>query len=287
MRRIVQLFTMLLLSFHSSGQHFELGYSIGLSNYLGDLAPSNLLVSLGESYPATGIFSKYNFNDRLALRGALSFGRIGSSDAHSNNSDFRKIRNLNFRTDIFELALIGEFNLLRYQPYQGERIFSPYIFGGIAVYSFNPKTFFEGEWYDLQALGTEGQGITGYPNKYKRTQISIPFGAGIKYMLLQRLNIGIEIGLRKTFTDYLDDTSNSYPDLVALAATNGQLAAELSWRTDDINEDAIPPTEGQGRGDPSDLDWYIFTKFSISYNFFNFGNSKKRYRPTKLKCPVF
>ncbi len=42
--------------------------------------------------------------------------------------------------------------------------------------------------------------------------ISIPFGAGIKYSLNERFNIGFEILHRYTNTDYLDDVSKTYVD---------------------------------------------------------------------------
>ncbi len=273
-----------------NAQHLELGASLGFSNYLGDLAPSSFIGSIGESHIATSIFSKYNFNDRIALLGSFSYGRIGSSDAASYirfNNNFRKERNLSFRSDIFELAIIGEFNILGFQPYLKEHPFAPYIFGGIAVYRFNPQASFNGAWHDLQPLGTEGQGLANQPQKYKLTQFSIPFGAGIKFTFHPRISIGMDIGLRKTFTDYLDDVSNAYPDLSLLEATNGTLASELSWRGDEIDMEASPPEAGSGRGDPTDLDWYVFSKVMISYNFFNYSNSKGRGKPTSLKCPVF
>jgi hypothetical protein len=60
-------------------------------------------------------------------------------------------------------------------------------------------------------LSTEGQGI--YPDKkpYSLWQPTIPFGGGVKFAITENLRIGFEIGLRKLFTDYLDDVSTSYP----------------------------------------------------------------------------
>ena len=69
------------------------------------------------------------------------------------------------------------------------------------------------QWIDLQPLGTEGQGTTAYPDrkKYSRTQIAIPMGGGVKISLNDNLNIAFSFSARKTYTDYLDDVSTTYP----------------------------------------------------------------------------
>ena len=83
----------------------------------------------------------------------------------------------------------------------------------------------------LQPLGTEGQQVSGkfpdrhYPKPYKRTQLSIPMGAGINYKVNRQINLGYEIGWRKTFTDYLDDVSGRYANPADLGQTvvNGKV----------------------------------------------------------------
>ena len=74
----------------------------------------------------------------------------------------------------------------------------------VSIYNFNPQAENRnGQWVDLQPLGTEGQGTTAYPErkKYARTQIAIPFGGGIKYTLNERLNIMFSFSARKSLTD--------------------------------------------------------------------------------------
>ena len=284
-----KLYTTLLLFvfvFNLSAQHLEIGFTLGGSNYLGDLAPSRFWTSLGETNVHTGIFGKYNLNDRLAFRASLNYGRIGADDSRSITADnFRLHRNLNFRSDITEVALTTEFNLFRFVPLHLKSRFSPYVSIGIGFFKFNPKASYQGEWYDLQPMGTEGQGLPNSPKKYRLIQPSVPLAAGFKYALTENLNVSFEYGMRKTFTDYLDDTSRNYPDLERLKQENGEMACKLSWRTDEITPDAKPPEPGSGRGDPTDMDWYIFAGFSISYNFIH-GNL---YQPPKMagkvKCP--
>ena len=283
------LFTLFLIvnAFQLNAQHFEIGATVGGSNYLGDLTPSSFYTSLGETNLSFGAFIRYNILGWAAIRGGVNYGKIAATDANANKGSHRVARNLSFRSDIFEVALTVEVNLLRYEAYNLRRPFSPYLFGGIAVFQFNPTTQYNGKWYDLQPLGTEGQGLPGYQNKYSLTQFSIPLGFGIKFTMNDKYNFGFEFGMRKTFTDYLDDVSRYYPDLEELALVNGQIAADLSWRTGEIDPEADPPSKGSGRGDPSDLDWYIFTGVFFSVNFFGNHYIENRKEKAKVKCAFF
>lgn len=242
------------------GQYTEIGLIAGTSNYQGDLAPQNLKVSLGKTHAFFGAFGRYNINDFVSAKVALSYGTISGNDADNNRS-----RNLSFKSDLIDVSITGEFNILGYQPYALQRVFSPYVFAGIGFVHFNPRTEYEGEWVELQPLGTEGQGLANHGSKYGLVQLVIPFGGGLKYAINDQWNLGIEMGLRKTFTDYLDDVSGQYVDEAELAAGNGDLAAALANRSGE----AI--TAGSFRGNPDVKDWYIFTGFSVSYNFMDNG----------------
>ncbi|MGK0387539.1 MAG: opacity protein-like surface antigen [Maribacter sp.] len=269
MKKLFYIF-LLILPYSLSAQ-IEAGVQVGVSNYLGDLAPSSLWTSLGETNFSAGVFARYNTGKWISIKAGFNYAKISAADSNGSPTVFKEKRNLSFRSNIYEIAVTGEFNILGYQPYNLERVFSPYIFVGIAGYKFNPQTQYEGGWVKLQPLGTEGQGMDGKPAAYKTVQISIPFGAGLKYAINDKWNLGLEIGFRKTFTDYLDDVSGTYVDLAALAAANGDLAAELSWRGDEISVDAIPPEDGTGRGNIKNKDWYLISVISVSYNFSDNG----------------
>jgi hypothetical protein len=82
----------------------------------------------------------------------------------------------------------------------------------------------------------------------------------------------LEVGYRKTFTDYIDDVSTDYYDNDKLRRRRGNMAADLA----DPSKGEIPtytrgtytydPTaEGMQRGDPSDKDAYIFTTITFSW----------------------
>ncbi len=249
-----------MLPYLANAQYTELGLIAGTTNYQGDLSPSNLKTSLGRTHASFGAFGRYNMTNHWSVKLGLTYGTISGDDVDNNRS-----RNLNFRSDLIDVSVTGEFNLLGYQPYALEKVFSPYAFIGIGFVHFNPRTKYNDEWVELQPLGTEGQGIGDNGDKYGLVQVVIPFGGGLKYAINDSWNLGAELGFRKTFTDHLDDVSDRYEDQDVLAAGNGELAATLANRTGE----AIPG--GTLRGNPENKDWYIFTGFSISYNFLDNG----------------
>ena len=281
------LFSLLIALFFPifmNAQHAEFGLMGGTSHYLGDLAPSSSRVSLGTTHFMGGAFIKYNFNNFVAVRLGGNYGKLSADDAKSS-IESQKIRNLSFESKLIEGSLIAEFNILGYQPYNLARPFSPYVFAGVAFFNFNPKADFNGDLIELQPLGTEGQGLAEFPERkmYQLTQFSIPLGVGVKYALSDQLNLGLEIGMRKTFTDYIDDVSLTYVDEVLLAENRGPETVALANRT------GSPIDTGSSRGNADNNDWYLISGITISYNFIDNGlvGSRKRGRRKNDGCPTF
>ena len=168
-----------------------------------------------------------------------------------------RLRNLSFRSDIIELSVTGELNLLPFHI-RAQKTSSPYLFAGLAGYYFNPQAQWKGEWYDLHDMHTENQ-------DYKRVQVAVPFGLGFKFNVNYQVNFGLEFGARKTFTDYLDDVSTIYPDIVQLEREN-TIAAMLSYRTPEYTGIATENPVGQARGNAQNDDWYFFIGATITVN---------------------
>jgi hypothetical protein len=145
----------------------------------------------------------------------------------------------------------------------GDRpMFSPYVFGGIAGFHHNPKAVYNNQWYELQPLSTEGQ------TPYGLYQLAIPGGVGAIVYLTDAISIGIEGGLRKTFTDYLDDVSGTYVDVNELRETN-PIAAGLAYRTPeymDVDPLDMPNPIGNIRGNAKRRDVYFFTGLTFMIN---------------------
>lgn len=274
----------LLMSFSSFAQYLEAGLLLGGANYLGDLSNNSSTIYLRETKLAYGGFVRYNASDLFAARLGLTAGKVAGSDANVRNDQFIRERNLSFRTNFLEVALIGEFNILGYQPIGLYRPFSPYLFAGVALTNFNPKARYQGNWVELQPLGTEGQGMPGFDSKYKKITFAIPFGIGVKYALNDKFNIGVELAARPTFTDYLDDVSGSYVSYPELLNGNGELAAALGNRTGEYKgtEPVVVPT-GTPRGDQSKKDWYFILGLTASYNFIENGLMGSRTRTKRSR----
>lgn len=279
MKKYLQIFLVALLPGIMNAQHLEVGVLVGGANYVGDLSNNSSNLYLGETKLAAGAFVRQNFNHLFAARLSFNWARISGQDANVGNDDYVRDRNLSFRSSLLEFGLIGEFNILGYQPYALARPFSPYLFAGIAGTKFNPKARYQGDWVELQPLGTEGQGMQGFDSPYKRFAFAIPFGVGVKYALTDQLNLGLELGARPTFTDYLDDVSGDYVAYPQLLAGNGQLAAALGNRTGELgNGEPVVVETGLQRGDDAKKDWYFILGLTVSYNFLDNGLMGSRRR---------
>lgn len=263
----------------ATAQHLEAGLLLGGANYLGDLSNNSSSIYLKETKLAYGGFLRYNVNDYLTARLSLNAGKIAGSDANAKSDAFVRERNLSVRTNITEVSLSAEFNVLGYQPYALFKPFSPFLFAGVALTRFTPKARYLGDWVALQPLGTEGQGIPGFDRKYSRTTLSIPFGIGVKYALTDKINLGFELGARAALSDYLDDVSGTYISYPELLAGNGPLAAALGNRSAELTggEPVVVET-GTRRGDSTGRDWYFIMGITASYNFLDNGLMGSRSR---------
>ena len=146
----------------------------------------------------------------------------------------------------------------------------------------DPQALLDDTWYRLQPLGTEGQGTSARPDSepYKVDQLAIPFGAGLKFNF-GRIDMQVEWGLRRTYTDYIDDVSGTYVDNDLLAFENGPLAALLA---DPSGIEAIGLSNtGHARGDVNTRDWYQYTGLSITYIISRFSDCDEQYNWMRRK----
>jgi hypothetical protein len=279
--RKLAILSLLFLSLKLSAQPLRLHIKGGFANYNGELQPRAF--TLNEAAGVLSAGGTFELSDRFALRSDYSVAKVGGDDKYSV---INVSRNLNFKTLVRELSLMAEFNLLNIS----ERSWTPYIFAGIGVFRFSPYTFdSSGKKIYLQGLGTEGQGLSAYPDRqrYKRTQLNIPFGGGIKYALTDDIHLTAEVGFRKLFTDYLDDVSTTYVDENLLYQAHGRQAVDLAFRGDELkNSTQQYPADGAQRGNPKTKDWYYFGQVGISFrmNWFDngeYGRSKKG----AVNCP--
>lgn len=245
-----------MVTITATAQYSELGVYGGGSHFIGDVG--NYGIHLPQGY-STGLIFRNQFNDYYSVRAHFMYGTISNNDKFSS-LDYRNVRNLNFASEIFEGALIMEFNFFEFET--GRRMnHSPYIYAGLGLFRFNPTTTFEGEAVELQPLGTEGQGTSFVQRgRYGLNALSFPFGIGYRFTLNYVMGISIECGFRPTSTDYLDDVSGNYVNSGLLSAENGELAARLADRSIGGYENA-----GKPRGNSQTNDWYIFSGVTLFF----------------------
>lgn len=281
---IIGIFLGICTSTHGQGnrawkrQRYNAYAGLGMINFLGDLGggkgDAHWLkdFNFAATRPLITIGFRYKTAEAVAVGAALSFGYYSGDDKNSKNPA-RKVRNLHFRSPLIELSVFGEYHIItekfgrRASSRRRTKVFSwqaiqsiplnTYVFGGVGVFWFNPQAKYDGKWYNLQPMGTEGQNILPSRSPYSRLQISIPFGLGIRYSLDRRFSIGLEYGPRYTFTDYMDDVSTNYID-PAFISDNPI-----------VQYFADPSGKGYGpnnkRGDALKHDYYMFTQITLSY----------------------
>ena len=281
MRKFYLIGTLLLslLSSQNSFAQQEIGVIMGATTYMGDLAGDPQLkrhFEVPELNVAVGLVRRYNLNKNFSVRGNILVGKISGSDGNTDHPG-RNNRGLHFRSMIYETSVQAEWNIMEVinltEHKQILGISTPYLFLGLGGFYFNPQAQNQGRWIDLQPLGTEGQ-LLKESNRsiYNRIQLNIPFGIGFKYAMSNRGSVGFELGLRKTFTDYLDDVSRNYPDIDVLKRVN-PLAAQMSYQG---NPELNP--KGKIRGNPKGKDWYMFVGLVVTTKL-----QKEKQSPVKIR----
>jgi len=253
----------------SEAQNIHFTMFAGISNYQGDLQPKRFTFEQGNL--ALGVGGLYELSEKLYLRGNVTFGKIKGDDKKSFTNS---TRNLNFASNVLDVHLGLEYDVLN----SYDRSLVPFVFAGVSIFNFSPYTFdTTGRKVALQPLGTEGQGFFQGREKYGLTQLSLPFGGGLKLALSENVRVRFEIGFRKTFTDYLDDVSSTYADRAQLLVNNGQRAVDLAFRGDELKGSTLAyPAVGAQRGNAGNKDLYYFAGIGISFRLSPMSESRER-----------
>lgn len=245
---------------------------LGTSTYFGELANDGDYI---DAKPTVSAGLQYYFTNRISVRSELTWFQLSGDDADADPESDRRDRNLSFISNNFEFNAVG---IIQLGPH-GQRFYqrpklNVYGFAGIGLLYFNPKTEYQGEKVALQPLQTEGV-------EYSRVIPVIPYGLGAKLMLSPFMNISLEAGYRKVFTDYLDDVSTVH---LGLGAFDDPLAEALSDRRPELGIPAV--AAGTQRGNPDKKDGYMLLTVKVEYYLPGdiFGNSNKRLYKSKRKA---
>lgn len=182
MKKANWILFLLFLAFQVSGQRrADYGVFAGVSSYFGDINPNRFLYA---PLPAAGIFYRYNFNPRQAIRGNVFIGGLMGND-HDFSNSFQQTRGRSFTEMAGEFAVQLEFNFFPYSADGKKWDYSPYVAAGGGVAAIT------------------GSAVAFIP--------VIPFSVGFKINILKNLGLEAEYGFRKTFYDNFDGLK----DLVA------------------------------------------------------------------------
>ena len=215
MRGLILLILLACVVTPLQSQTHEIGFFAGGSNYVGDIGSTNYI---RPNEFAGGLVYKYNLNPRIALRGTYTYIPVSGNDKDADNS-FRQNRGINFSNTIHEFAAGVEFNFFDYNINDYRTTFTPYILAEVAAFNYkSPEP-------------TSSSNTILLKNKFSYT---VPVGIGLKGRLADNLAIAFETGVRFTFVDDIDFT------------------------TDKINS-----LNFGGDGN----DWYVFSGVSIVYTF--------------------
>lgn len=181
------LFFVILLSgaygaLQAQGYRAELGAMGGLSSYMGDANAK----FMHNTEPALSLLGRYHLNQRFSLKAdlgyaAISGNTIGRSELYPNGKE------ISFRNNLLDATCQMEFNFYEYgaPDYKpGSSRISPYVTAGIGLLLFE-----KGEQW--------------------KTTACMPIGIGIKYKTPFRVNIGLELSYRMSFSDQLDNEASS------------------------------------------------------------------------------
>ncbi len=181
-RLLVILFTLVALAAprlqaQEETYRFDVGAQVGMAGYLGD-ASSNIFGHPGFS---GGVSWRYLPDARWAVRALLNVMSL-SGDTADMDDVLPGQAQYSFKSTAYDLGGRVEFNFFSYgigESYKKLRRWSPYLTVGLGV--------------TLATCG--GESAFG---------VNIPMGAGIKYKLRERWNLGLEFTMTKVFSDHVD-----------------------------------------------------------------------------------
>lgn len=282
MRKIITMLCCWPLA--TAAQNFHLSARVGIANYQGDLQAKRITFKQSRFLGSLG--AQYDLSEHVTARTYLTLSSLQADDKKGTAS--MRQRNLNFATRLFEWELGAQYNILSLN----NSWFTPYVFAGIGLFHFKPYTHtVDGNKTFLQPLSTEGQGIVVGKKSYASTQFNIPLGVGAVYALNEDIRVGLELGYRKLFTDYLDDVSGEYIDEATLLAARGQTAVDLAYRGDEVGAGPYPAAK-TSRGNSGDKDGYYYMALTVTLRSVIF-NAYKRiaglptyHRDKKVGCPA-
>lgn len=188
MKQLLFVFLIVFVAIKAQGQpSLDIGFFGGAGTYFGDMTKINFSKSVNPAYAA---FARYNFNPRYGLRFNVLTGTIGAEGEFNTqyiNTNPLVTNYWDFKKNVLDISMQFEFNFQKYIVGNKETPYTTYIFGGVGMQTYS--------YANPMVQGGNNSEVTP----------TIPFGLGFKFNLSKRIGLGLEGGLRKTFSDKLDN----------------------------------------------------------------------------------
>jgi hypothetical protein len=248
----------------------EIGISVGVGHYFGDLNPE---FDVNRPKFSGALHYTKQMNNYVGIKLSATYANLGYADKYSKNV-FQQNRNLSFNSEVWEFSLNGTFNFFSFNPgFEGYN-YTPYVGLGVGVFTYDPYAYLNGEKYMLRTVGTEGQGSDAYPDRqqYKNYAFCLPITLGFKYAFNSSMNVFTELRYRFTNTDYLDDVSKTYtPD----AFNAGGPGYFLSDRSNELG--SVIGIKGRQRGTTLQKDAFATFHLGLSFNLQTYRCPNQKY----------
>lgn len=313
MKKLVVLFALLLSVGSIYGQkrldRHSVYAGVGGNLFMGDLGggsqdAAHILglrdCDLKAFRPSATLGYAYKVYDNLTVRGQYMYSRVSGSDNETERIT-RERRNLNFRSNLNAFGASADYYFLtekdmpRYGVTSITKRLAAYVSIGLNYITFNPQGEYEGEWYNLQPLCTEGQGtnvtyikkVKGKPDEtvttssapYKLQAFEIPMGLGMKLALNRKVSVGMEIAYHLTTTDYIDDCSTNYFNYEQEGLTPPSEMTNL-LANKRVNSEGVAmdmPNTGATRGNSGYNDAYVTLMFTAHYKIISsYGKHRRK-----------
>lgn len=231
----------------------ELGLHVGQMYYIGEINP---YIPFNESNNAFGLMYRLNKHSRMSYRLNYTYGSLSGYDAKSNFAQ-NVNRNLSFQTSIHELSAGIELHFKMFQMGNKRYPETFYFILEGGIFRMNPKTNYGGQILALRELGTEGQ--LGR-KRYNLYQLCIPIGIGYKFNIGTFGTFNIDIAIRKTFTDYIDDVGSA--NYASQEDFYNHTDPDLSYA---LSNQSLDGSATERRGNPATKDWYVYAGATLAF----------------------
>jgi hypothetical protein len=284
MKRLLIIIVFILLGVTVWAQKtLEGGIQFSAVSYYGDIEKYDYLKSTS---PGIGIFARYNFNERMALRGQFLYSKLKSEGlfgdayiAQPGGDGYLFARDesqmYTFGKSFLTFEILYEYNFFKYKMGSTVARFTPYITLGYGL--FYSQAGKGGSFILEPEVAMALDGISRYnryePQPGKRTdQLDtfspvVPFGMGVKWNATKKLALNAEVLFRKTFTDNIDNLIDPkrFKNVEASDVSNdGESAYDESFANSEIHNS----------------DWFSSISVSITYMIWN-GKKKCRFLKTE------